>query len=74
MEYVHPEMTIEHALSLHPAIADILLEYGLPCTVCHYKGQDTIGNLDKLYNHVNVYDVINEMNELLEYFNNSEKQ
>lgn len=66
MTYVHKDMTIEDALALHPAIADILLEYGLPCTVCHYKGQDIIGNLDQLYSHVDVNVLLDEMNELLE--------
>lgn len=66
MIYVHPEMTIEEALALDPAIADILLEYGLPCTVCSFKGQDTIGNLGNLYSHVDVNVVMDEMNELLE--------
>ena len=65
-QFVHPDMTIQDALDLHPAIADILLEYDLPCTVCHYKGQDTIGNLENLYSHVNVQVIMDEMNELLD--------
>ena len=66
MKYVHREMSIEDALALHPAIAEILLEYNLPCTVCQYKGQDTIGNLENLYSHVDVQEIMDEMNELLE--------